>query len=154
MQDIFENTKTHQDEQFDAHSVGTVLREIGASLVDVARSEIQLAKVEVKEAGGQFGRKAIQLLSFGALAALGVLPLMASLIIGLGRLLEDNYWLSSLIVSIVFFATGGIFAFRAYKKMTLIDFNLPQTRYTVEQELKTVNRKIHSISESIKPRAA
>src|SRR3712207_3748274 len=74
----------------DRRSLATVLRELSSSLNDVVRSEIHLAKAELKETGSRVARDGIMLGVFGVVAALGIFPLMAFFVIGLGRLLGDN----------------------------------------------------------------
>jgi hypothetical protein len=89
---------------------GAVARELLDSFRGVVKSELQLAQAELKGSfsvlPGRLGRVAL----FCGIAALGIPPFLAFLVVGLGRILGDNYWLSALIVSVVFLATGGILA--------------------------------------------
>src|SRR5437868_6042078 len=82
---------------------------------------------------------------FGFLAMLGVFPLLAFLVIGLGRLMGDYYWLSSLIVAVLCMGIGGSLAIRAYHRMKEKDLTLPHTRETLDEEIHAVDKKLHQI---------
>lgn len=111
---------------------GTALREIVASLGALVRSELALVKVEAKDTAAHVGKYAGEAALFGALLASSVLPFLAFVVIGLGRLLDENYWLSALVTSVVCACIGGVFAFRAYKRMKAIDISLPRSRRALE----------------------
>ena len=119
-------------EEQERQSFGNVFKQITTALRDVVSSEIRLAKVEAKATAGKAGRHAAMLLTFAIVAALGVLPLLAFLVVGLGDLLNGNYWLSSLILAVVLFLVGGIGVSAAIKKMKREDFTLPHTRDGVD----------------------
>src|SRR4051812_48586206 len=87
--------------------ISSAFKEIGMGITKLLRSEIRLATVELKESVRLMGKRSVTLIVFALIGALGILPLLAFFVIGLGRLLNDNYWLSSLIVAIVSFAIGG-----------------------------------------------
>src|SRR4051812_21847307 len=91
-------------ETLDRRSFGQVAGDLSTSLKNLVQSEIHLAKAELSDSVGRTASHLGMTAAFGAVAALGILPFMAFLVIGLGRLLNDNFWLSALIVSIVFFA--------------------------------------------------
>ncbi|MBC7690656.1 MAG: phage holin family protein [Methylotenera sp.] len=83
--------------------------------------------------------------TFGALCAISAFPFLAFIIIGLGRLMNDNYWLSSLIVGLICVAVGGPLAMTAIKKMKEEDFTLPLTRGTLEEDRQVMNSNVHRI---------
>jgi uncharacterized membrane protein YqjE len=84
-------------------SLRALLRQLVDDSRGLVRQEIALAKVEVRE-GVQALAKGAVLIGLGAAILLvGLLVLTAFLVLGLGRLLDGQYWLSSLIV-------GGLFA--------------------------------------------
>lgn len=130
-------------------SFGTATREVITSLKEVIRSEMQLAKAELDHTTANLKSHVVQAVVFGVIAALGVLPLIAFLVIGLGKLLNNQYWLSSLIVGVVFIGFGGALAFRAFKKMKSHDVSFPHTRTNAGRDVNEVRQKISEISETI-----
>jgi hypothetical protein len=95
----------------------------------VAQQEVILIKEETKAVGEKTKTHGVLIASFGALAVLSVFPFMAFMILGLGRLMDDNYWLSSLIVAVLFAAVGGGVALASWKKMKA-DLKFPRTKST------------------------
>jgi hypothetical protein len=81
------------------------LTDDGRALIE---QEVALAKAEIR--ANVLGiTKHAGLVGAGALfVILGLLVLIAFLVIALGALLDDNYWLSSLIVGLFFVVVGGI----------------------------------------------
>jgi hypothetical protein len=129
-----------------------VIRQLGDSLKQIVKSEIHLAKAEVKVTGKHLGKEISQVMIFAVVALAGILPLMAFCVIGLGELI-GNYWLSSLIVSLVFIGVGGGLAYRAYSKMKRENLTLNQTRHMADEEIKLAERKVREITSSTKRRA-
>jgi uncharacterized membrane protein YqjE len=138
----------------DTRSLGSVVREVTMSLRDVITSEVRLAKAEIKESSTHMVSHLVQILVFSGLALLGVLAFLSFCVIGLGELLNNNYWLSSLIVAAVFTCVGGGLAYRAYRKMKTMDLTFPETRRTLGEEVETVQRNVREISDVTKRRAA
>lgn len=122
--------------EYENQSLGAVLRDIGVSAKDLIQSEINLFKTELKDSAQKVGKHSAQVAIFGALLVLSVLPFMAFLVIGLGKMLDDRYWLSSLIVAIVFAAIGGGFAYRSFKKIKSDDVDLSHARSGLGRELQ------------------
>jgi uncharacterized membrane protein YqjE len=144
-----------EQSEFRSDSVAVIVREITSSMKDIARGEARLAKAELKDAGQRVGRDAITLGIFGVLAVLGVLPFLAFLVVGLGRILGDNYWVSSLIVSIFCFAVGGAVAYGAFKKIKQeASLSLPRTRHMLNYEVEAVKDEFKDFSEVTQRRAA
>jgi uncharacterized membrane protein YqjE len=121
-------------------------RDVSAGLTEVVRSEIRLAVTELRHALGSLKRGTMGLAIGGSLAVLGIFPILAFLVIALGKLLNDNYWLSSLIIGVLFLGIGAAFAYAAIKKLQLDDLSLPRTRDSVTRDTEVLNRKIREIS--------
>lgn len=117
---------------------------------NLVRSEIELAKEEIKETGRKLERHFVESVFFGALVVLAVLPFIAFLVLGLGELLERRYWLSALIVSLFFGVLGGVFGYRAYRKFKSEDLTLPRTRGTIDMQKQLVKTKIQQMGAAIK----
>jgi membrane protein implicated in regulation of membrane protease activity len=78
------------------------------------------------------------MVAYGVFALLGTLPFIAFLVIGLGRLLEGNYWLSSLIVAVVCMGVGAAMAYRSYSKLKSEDMSLSRTQRTLEEDKQII----------------
>jgi hypothetical protein len=100
------------------------------------------------------GQHVVLAIVFGVLALLGTMPFLAFLVIGLGKLLGENYWLSSLIISLICIGVGGVFGARYAKKLTQQDFSLPHTRESVQEEREVMKEKLHEVTETIQRRAS
>ena len=92
---------SYQDLKGEHLSSGTLLKEVGKSVKDLIQSEVLLVTTELKESLQKIARDFIRAVGYGALLALSTLPFLAFLVIGLGEILNNNYWLSSLLVAIV-----------------------------------------------------
>jgi uncharacterized membrane protein YqjE len=87
--------------------IGDLLRRFGEDAGALVRDELALAKLELRESVSVVARDIARLAVAGAVALVGTLSLTAFLIIGLGDLL-NNYWLSSLIVTIVLLTIAAV----------------------------------------------
>ena len=137
-----------QPKKREDHSIGEVLGEIGSSAKDLIQSEVDLARAEMRELAIHLGRTSAQTAFFGALLMMSVLPFFAFLVIGLGKALDGNYWLSSLIVSVVCAAVGGVMTYRAYQKIKQQDLTLPRTRESLQYESDAVAGKAQELKET------
>ncbi|MGE3684066.1 MAG: phage holin family protein [Bdellovibrionales bacterium] len=133
-------------------SYAAVLRDLGTSATNLVRDELNLIKTEVAEAARNVGRHSAQAAAFGGLLALSILPFMAFVVIGLGKLLGDRYWLSSLIVALVCAVVGGPMAYRAFRKIKDDDLQLPHTKATLEKEAYVVQEKVEDVKDAAKGR--
>jgi uncharacterized membrane protein YqjE len=132
----------------------SVAHEMSESIKAVIRSEFHLAKAELKENGTQAASYGKKMVIFGGVAILGIFPLLSFIVIGLGRLLNDNYWLSSLIVAAALFIVGGSIAYLMLKRIKSVDFRFENTRDSVVTQLKTVDRKLHEVTDVAKTKAS
>jgi uncharacterized membrane protein YqjE len=90
-------------------SLGELFKRLSSDTNELIRKEMNLAKVEMREAGATVARDATQIGVAVGFALAGVLALAAFAIVGLGDLF-DNYWLAALIVGVLLLATGGYLA--------------------------------------------
>jgi uncharacterized membrane protein YqjE len=133
-------------------SLSNATAELGSSLRRLIQSEIHLAKAEIGDTARGLQGYVIQAMVFGLLAAIGILPFIAFLVIGLGEILNHNYWLSSLIIAVLMTLVSGLMAFRAYAHLKEQDLSLPRTRTTFEHEKDHVTEKLRDVSEDVKNR--
>lgn len=90
-------------------SLGDLFRRLTSDTSELVRQEIALAKTELRETGSTLARDGQRIGIAVGLALAGTLALTAFLIVLLGDVL-DNYWLSALIVGVVFLGVGVVLA--------------------------------------------
>ncbi len=142
-----DNRTPHEIEN---QSYGAVMRELGSSTKDLIHSEINLMTAEMKYTAQNVGKHIGQAIIFGSLLVLSVFPFVAFLVIGLGNLMGNQYWLSSLIVAIVFAAIGGPMAYRSFKKIKEEDLKLPHTQAAVERQRSMAQQKFDDVKSAAK----
>jgi uncharacterized membrane protein YqjE len=114
-------------------SVGELFRQLTTDSSHLVKQEINLAKTELKETGTRLGQAGAKLGIAVGVAIPGLLALTAFLIIGLGDLMNENYWLSALIVGVAFLGIAGVLAKRA--KAALKDgVGVPETVGTLRED--------------------
>ena len=139
----FSSEGNHQTSNQQTYS--SVMREVGQSTRDLIKSEINLLLAEFKVVGQKVGRHTTEVVVFGSLVFLSVIPFLAFLVISLGEYLDGRYWLSSLIVSVACALVGGPLAYRAFKKIKNEDLKMPHTKSAFEKEVATVQRKFQDL---------
>lgn len=129
-------TTTYQNvPQTSAHrerGLKEILGDLYRNSKGVARQEMVIIKEETKSVSEKTKTHGVLLVSFGAMAVLSIFPLLAFLVIGLGRLMNDNYWASSLIVGLVLLGVGAGVAYASWKKLKT-DFKFPRTKSTLKR---------------------
>ena len=130
--------------------LGPLFSQLAQDSTALIKQEIALAKAEVKETIGQTVNGSVKLAIAAALAAVGALVLTAFLVLLLGDLL-GNYWLSALIVGVVFAAIGGVLAkagLRRFREMTVAPEHtiesLKEDRYWAKSEVSELKRDLTS----------
>src|SRR4051812_9583872 len=118
----------NSNKPFGSESVTEIIRDIRNVLMQAVRSEIKLARLEFLNAFVDVRKSAITFAIGTSAAILGILPLMAFLVIGLGALI-GNYWLSALIWTVVFMGVGGAVAYLSMKRMKVDNLALPHSRH-------------------------
>ena len=116
------------------------------ALNKLTRAELSLLKEDLKTSTLQATKHLALSFFFGFLAALSLLPFMAFLVISLASLLQGNYGLSSLILSIAFLSVGGLASYRSMMKLIKTDFKKESFRETLQSEVQIIR-------ESLKPQA-
>jgi uncharacterized membrane protein YqjE len=129
-----------------------VFSEIAGSLRGMAQSEIRLAKAEFLDHSRQMTNNAIKIGVFSGLAIVATLPFLAFCVIGLGRLIGDNYWLSSLLVAIAFLLVGSGVAYLSLYRLKHRDLSLKATQTAFNNERQEIRGKLHEIGEAAKRR--
>jgi hypothetical protein len=87
-------------------SLGELFRDLTTETSELVTKEIALVKAEARQTGATLARDGAKIGIASALAFAGTLALTAFLIAGLGDLLGGKYWLSALIIGVLFLAIG------------------------------------------------
>ncbi|MEX2584340.1 MAG: phage holin family protein [Gemmatimonadota bacterium] len=96
-------TETWSDEP----PIGDLFRQLSDDATTLIRQEVALGKAEIRETARALGKDAVKIGVAVGMAVVGGLAALAFVIIALGDLL-DSYWLSALIVAVVFFAIAAV----------------------------------------------
>ena len=142
---------SHQQQPIpDPSSYGSVLREVGQTAKELVRNEARLMSLELRNVAQKVARHSAEAAAFGGLLVFSIFPFLAFLVIGLGHLLDDRFWLSSLIIAIACAAIGGFFAYRAYRKITDEDLDLSMTKSSLNREKHTLQNKINDLKHAVR----
>ncbi len=110
-------SKTDSKTNVEADSFARILRDLGLSTKDLVQGEMALFKAEAKMNLQELRVQFTKLVVFALVALVSSGPLCAFLVIGLGKILNENYWLSSLIVGAVLALIGGGLAYRTLQEV-------------------------------------
>jgi membrane protein len=114
-------------------SIGDLFRQLTTDSSHLIRQEINLAKTELRETGRSLGQAGTRLGIAIGVAIPGLLALTAFLIIGLGDLMNENYWLSALIVGLAFLGIAAALAKRARAALKE-GVGVPETAGTLRED--------------------
>ncbi|MFZ9595931.1 MAG: phage holin family protein [Bdellovibrionia bacterium] len=129
-------------------SLGGALGEWLGSLRSLIRSEVALARLEVRETLLWVRRESLLAGAFGSCLVLSVFPFLAFLVLGLGHLLGGNYILGSLIVALVCAGIGGGALVFLFHRLKMKEGLMPKTRSTLEQNARMVMGKVAEMKRS------
>lgn len=145
-----DKTTPQQDLDHQQQSYGTVMKELGSSAKELIQNEVNLMVAELKWSGQRVGVHLGQVVLFGFLMALSLLPFLAFLVIGLGRGMGDRYWLSSLIVALGCVAIGGPRALGAWRRLHEEDLTLPHLKNSFERDKAVTFQKMEDLKQAMK----
>lgn len=114
-------------------SIGPLLRELAQDSSALIRQEIALAKAEVRQSVSQVTNGAVKLGIAAALLAVAGLVMTAFLVLLLGELL-DSYWISALIVGVVFALTGAVLALSGISRLKEVQMAPEATLQTLKED--------------------
>lgn len=122
--------------------VGVLMRRIGDGLKTIAEDEIKLARLELLEEIKKPLASAGAIVLGGVSALFGVGLLCTTVVVALEPLIEP-LWLRMVIMSVVYFALGGV-VMRVYMKRFQLDATpeLPRTKYEAKATVEAVKSEI------------
>jgi uncharacterized membrane protein YqjE len=128
--------------------IGELFKRLGNDAGDLVRGELELARAELRESAKQMTRAASRFALALGLAIPGMLALAAFAIIALGDALE-NYWLSALIVGVIFLIMAAGLGKRA---MTLVGegkANVQETAETVRHDAEWAKEEVKAFKREL-----
>lgn len=82
-------------------SLGELFKQLSTDTGELIRQEAALAKTEMRDVGSTLARDGAKMGVAAALGLVGAMALATFLVISLGDLLGDAYWLSALLVGLI-----------------------------------------------------
>jgi uncharacterized membrane protein YqjE len=140
-----EDSKDGENSGANPPTIPRAIREVANGVQHVFASELKLAKAEAYEAVGRTSRNSLWIAVSAVVIALAALPFMAFVVLGLGKILGENYWLASLLVAVLMVTLGGLVAYRAYRATRFSDLTLPDTRQSIEEERQAFKSKVREL---------
>ena len=122
-------------------SLGTIIKDLTADLSMLFRSEIALLKLEIKDTVAKLGGGAALFAAAAFVAIFGIAFLFVTLVLVLVRL-GVPAWLSSLIVTILLFATAGVLAFLGKKKFAAVQFVPNESIEQIKTDIESIKADV------------
>jgi uncharacterized membrane protein YqjE len=133
-----------------------LLKNLISETGELIRTEAQVLKLELQESSRAMMRESIKAIVYSGVALLGVLSLMAFLIIALGDAISGGstdvrgFWISALIIGVVFTAIGGFMAMRHAKRIGH-EVGLPKSQRELATDRAFVREEYQKVKEAAKP---
>lgn len=122
-------------------SLGELIKALTADMSTLIRSEIALAKLEVRHSVQKLGIGGIMFVAAGFLAICGVIFLLVTGILGLVAL-GVPAWLSTLIFAILVFVIAGILVMLGRKKMRNLELVPKASVESVKTDINTLRSEL------------
>ena len=130
-------------------SLAPLLRELAQDSSALIKQEIALAKAELRQSVSVMAGGAIRIGIALALLATGGLVLIAFIVLLLGSLLA-NYWLSALIVGLVFTTIGGLLALSGVGRMKEVQMAPETTLQTLKDDGEWAKEEVQQLKRGLK----
>lgn len=131
-------------------SIGELLRQLSTDTGELVRQEVALAKAEMRQTGATLARDGAKVGTALALALAGFLAITAFLVAGLGRILDERYWLSALIIGVVFLVIGAVMAKNAMNDVKRRGLAPTQTVSTLRDDAAWAKAEAREVKRELK----
>lgn len=125
-------------------TIGTIIKDLTADLSLLIRSEIALLKVELKEAAAKLGSGSALLAGALFLGLIGLAFFFVTITLGMIALGAPP-WLSSLIVTIILFATGAILGVMGKKKLQDVNFVPSESIEHIKTDIESIKSGVERV---------
>ena len=133
----------------DDERLSDLLRRFTQDASALARQEITLAKLELRDNIKSYAAHAAKLGIAAAVGLSGLFAFTAFAIVGLGDLI-DNYWLSALIVTLVLLALAGILARIALTQLKRQGVAPDETVATLKEDQQWAKQEVRDFKRRLK----
>jgi uncharacterized membrane protein YqjE len=117
-------------------SIGSLFRELSRDISTLVRSEVALAKVELKETATALGGAAAMIGAALFLALFGLGFLLVTAVLALSMVIPA--WLSSLIIALLLLAVAAVLALSGKKKLQTVNFVPTETIESVKADVESI----------------
>jgi uncharacterized membrane protein YqjE len=130
--------------------LGDMLRRLADDAGQLVRSEVALAKLEMKEAGRAYALGGVRLAVALGMAGLGGMALTAALVLGLGLVMGGLYWASALIVGVFLLLIGGVLAKRGVDRIKETELKPEETIRTLREDKRWAAREAREMKQALR----
>lgn len=130
-------------------SLGPLFNQLAQDSSALIRQEIALAKAEVRQSISQTTNGAVKLGVAVALLSVGGLVLTTFLVLLLGHLL-DNYWISALIVGVIFSIIGALLALGGLRRLKDVQVTPQDTIETLKADRDWAKAELRELKRDLK----
>lgn len=123
----------------DAGSIAGILQGIVGNVQNIIRSEVQLAKTEMKEDASTYGKAAGMLVAGAVLGIYAIGLLLLMFVYLLSQVMDD--WIAALIVFVVVAAIAGVLAMVGMKRIKSVKPGPEQTIETLKEDVQWVKQQ-------------
>jgi Putative Actinobacterial Holin-X, holin superfamily III len=138
-----------RDNAIRERSLGELFRDLTTETSELVTKEIALLKAEARQAAATLARDGARLGLAVGVAFTGVLALTAFLIAGLGDLLNGRYWLSALIIGVLFLAIGGGLVKSAIADFKRRSLEMKQAVETLKDTGKWAKQEVQQVKQEL-----
>jgi hypothetical protein len=136
-------------DNFSKRTYGEILSDVGESLKGIVQDDVSLMVDELKQIQDHLGAEAKKIAAYGFLLFFSGIAILISAIIGLGIFLDGRYWLSSLIVGLVFLVCGGVGLTTAYRRFKKVNMDFPETKSALRQEGRAIYKELNKVRDVV-----
>jgi uncharacterized membrane protein YqjE len=129
-------------------SLGELFKQLAQDSATLVKQEVTLAKAEMRENLRSAGKDAAMIAVGGGLLLVGLLVLTAFLVAALGDAL-DNYWLSALIVGVLYVGVGAVLAKKYLGNLKKDDLGPDQTIQTLKEDKRWLQSEIQQAKKEL-----
>ena len=128
-------------------SLGSLFKDLTSDISTLVRSEVALAKLELRQAIAGVGTSGALLAAALFCSLLGLGFLFVTALLGLVAL-GVPAWLSSLIVTVILFIIAAVLGFSGRKRVTKLQF-LPGAIDSIKTDISTIRSGIERSKETV-----
>jgi hypothetical protein len=129
-------------------SLGELFKQLAQDSSTLIKQEVALAKTELTSSLSRAAVDATMLTIWGGVAMVGALVLVAFLVVGLGDLI-DSYWLSALIVGLLFMIVGGALAVSYLNKLKHMEMKPDATIQTLKEDKQWAQAEVQQVKRDL-----